>query len=418
MGKIIINGGNRLFGRVYVHGSKNSVLPVMAAALMNEGITVIRNCPDIADVRAMCRILEYLECKTHLKSGCMVIDTTNAQYKEIGSEYTNMLRASSVLMGPMLVRFGKVKLAYPGGCRIGKRPLDIHLNVLKSLGAVWTLSDEFIEIETTGLHAAEMTLRFPSVGATQTAVMTASVQSMETVINNAAKEPEVVSLCRYLEKAGAVITGAGTQQITVKGKGALQSAEFYAGADRIVAGTYMAAVAACKGSVYICGCSPSDCCGFLDVFTGMGMQVSMEGEAMLVQMYERPKNLHYIRTGVYPEFPTDMQSLILSAASVGEGRLILEENIFENRFKTVRWLKKMGADITEKSGSVIVNGTDEIYGSEVYGEDLRGTAALIVAGLAAKNTTTVCNADYILRGYMDLCENLKGLGAEIEWVKS
>ena len=418
MGKIVINGGKRLFGSVCIHGAKNAVLPVMAASLMNEGVTVIRGCPDIADVRAMCGILNHLHCKTDFKKGCLVIDTSMAEYEEIKAEDTKQLRASSVLMGPVLTRFGKVRLAYPGGCSIGSRPLDIHLHALKCLGASWSVSEDFIEMETTGLHPSEITLRFPSVGATENALMAAAAQCGTTVLYNAAKEPEIESLCAYLEKCGAVITGAGTECVRVRGKGVLQSAEFFAKPDRIVAGTYMAAVAACGGSVYLQGVTPSLCRGFLDVFTGMGMDIRMEGEAMLVQMYHRPVNLHKICTGAYPDFPTDMQSMVLSVASVGEGTLILKEQIFENRFKTVPWLKKMGADITLSGASVLVKGVETLKGSEVYGEDLRGTAALIIAGLAAQETTVIHDADYILRGYMDLCENLKGLGAEIEWENS
>ena len=208
-----------------------------------------------------------------------------AEYEEIKAEDTKQLRASSVLMGPVLARFGKVRLAYPGGCSIGSRPLDIHLHALKCLGASWSVSEDFIEMETTGLHPSEITLRFPSVGATENALMAAAAQCGTTVLYNAAKEPEIESLCAYLEKCGAVITGAGTECVRVRGKGVLQSAEFFAKPDRIVAGTYMAAVAACGGSVYLQGVTPSLCRGFLDAFTGMGMDIRMEGEAMLVQMY-------------------------------------------------------------------------------------------------------------------------------------
>ena len=211
MGKIVINGGKRLFGSVCIHGAKNAVLPVMAASLMNEGVTVIRGCPDIADVRAMCGILNHLHCKTDFKKGCLVIDTSMAEYEEIKAEDTKQLRASSVLMGPVLARFGKVRLAYPGGCSIGSRPLDIHLHALKCLGASWSVSEDFIEMETTGLHPSEITLRFPSVGATENALMAAAAQCGTTVLYNAAKEPEIESLCAYLEKCGAVITGAGTE---------------------------------------------------------------------------------------------------------------------------------------------------------------------------------------------------------------
>lgn len=415
MSRIIINGGKRLFGSVAVHGAKNAVLPVMAASLMNQGITVIRNCPDIADVRAMQEILEFLNCKVQLKSGCMVIDTVEAQYKELGAAFTKPFRGSSILMGPMLARFGRVKLAPPGGCNIGRRPLDIHLNALKRFGASWSMTEDFIEVEARTLHAGEITLRFPSVGATENVVMAAAFTQGTTVLHNAAKEPEIVSLCMYLKRAGAVITGAGTDCITVTGRGKLQSAELTADADRIVAGTYMAAVAACGGSVYLENCKISDCQGFLDVYTGMGMQVHCKENALLIEMLDRPENLHYIQTGAYPGFPTDMQSLTLTAACVAQGTLILKEHIFENRFKTVRWLQKMGAEITQEKDGVVVTGKESLRGAKVYGEDLRGTAALVVAGLCAQGTTIVCDADYIRRGYMNLCENFERLGAEIEW---
>lgn len=415
MSRIVINGGHRLYGSVAVHGSKNAVLPVMAASLMNQGITVIRNCPDIADVRSMQKILEFLGCKVQYKSGCMLIDTVEARFEELGADFTKPFRGSSILIGPMLARFGKAKIAPPGGCDIGSRPLDIHLNALKRLGASWSMTEDFIEVCGQRLSGNDITLRFPSVGATENAVMAASLVNGTTILHNAAKEPEIVSLCRYLQKAGAVITGAGTECITITGRGKLHSAEITVDADRIVAGTYMAAVAACGGMVYLENCQMNDCRGFLDVFTGMGMQVCCKEHALLVEMNRRPENIHYLQTGPYPEFPTDMQSLTLTVAAVAEGTLILQEHIFENRFRTIQWLQKMGADIHAEGNSVTVKGKEMLNGCEIYGADLRGTAALVVAGLCAQGKTVVYNADYITRGYMNLCENFKRLGADIEW---
>lgn len=415
MSRIIINGDRRLYGSVTIHGSKNAVLPIMAASLMNQGITVIRNCPDISDVHAMQHILEFLECKVQFKNACMIIDTTDAQSKEINSELTKPLRGSSILMGPMLVRFGSVKIALPGGCDIGSRPLDIHLNSFKRMGASWNMSEDFIEVDGAKLSPNDITLRFPSVGATENTVMAACMLNGTTVIRNAAKEPEIAALCEYLEKAGAKIKGIGTECLTITGRGSLCSAEIVAEPDRIVAGTYMAAVAACGGSVFLENCKMSDCRSFLDVITGMGAKITGKDNALFVEMNHRPENLNYIETGPYPEFSTDMQSIILSMAAKAEGVLKLREHIFESRFKTVRWLKKMGADMRLEDDCVIVKGRESLNGCEVMAEDLRGAAALVVAGLCAQGTTVVNNADYIKRGYMDLCENLKRLGADIEW---
>lgn len=415
MSRIVINGDRRLYGSVAVHGSKNAVLPVMAASLMNQGITVIRNCPDIADVRAMQKILEFLECKVQFKNDCMIIDTVNAQSKELKEELTKPFRGSSILIGPMLVRFGSVKIAQPGGCNIGSRPLDIHLNSLKRLGASWRMTQDYIEVEGVHLTVNDVMLRFPSVGATENTVMAAAMLNGTTTISNAAKEPEIVTLCEYLEKAGAVITGAGTDCITVTGRGRLHSAEIIADADRIVAGTYMAAVTACGGSVFLENCKIGDCQSFLDVITGMGARVTVKDNAIFVEMNQRPENLNYIHTGPYPEFSTDMQSIILSVAAKADGVLKLKEQIFENRFKTAPWLEKMGADIKIEKDLAVVKGREYLNGCEVTGEDLRGTAALVVAGLCAQGTTIIHNADYIKRGYMDLCENFRRLGADIKW---
>lgn len=416
MSSILIRGGSRLNGSVRVQGSKNSTLPVMAASLLNRGITVIRNYPDIADVQVMQEILEYIGCTVYRENDEMVIDTRNAEYRPIPTEIAVKLRASSILMGPMLSRFTKVQIAPPGGCLIGARPLDIHMEAFERLGAYWENSEKEITVTARRLVGNQMTLRFPSVGATENAIMAAVCAEGETVIKNAALEPEIIQLCNYLRAAGADISDDGANEIMISGVRHLHDCEYTVAADRIVAGTYIAAVAACGGKVQLQGCTVNDCTGYLDVYTGMGVDFDCNEDGIMVQMTKRPQNLNYIVTEPYPKFPTDMQSITLSVATISEGTLKIYENIFENRFKIVDSLKKMGAQVSMLGSQCAeVTGVAHINGAEVEAADLRGAAALVIAGLCADGITRVNNADYIRRGYADLVENLRKLGAEIQW---
>lgn len=418
MSRIVIQGGKRLSGSVTVHGSKNATLPVMAASILNKGITVIRNYPDISDVNVMQDILEYIGCRVYRDEDQMVIDSCNAVSKPILANVTGMLRASSILMGPMLARFGYVQIAQPGGCNIGSRPLDLHMNAFKRLGASWEITQDAIKVTAGKLTGNDIYMRFPSVGATENAIMAAVCARGETVIKNAAKEPEIIQLCEYLRNSGADITGEGTDEILISGVQALEDSIYTISADRIVAGTYIAAVAACKGNVLLKNCRIGDCTGFLDVYSGMGVEFVCMDEGILVTMNERPKNLNYIVTGPFPEFPTDMQSLTLSVASIAQGNLSLCEKVFESRFKTAAWLNEMGADVKISEQCVTVTGKPWITGTTVEGADLRGTAALVVAGLCARGQTVVENADFVRRGYVNLCENFEKLGAQIRWEDS
>lgn len=415
MSRIVIYGGKKLSGSVDVQGSKNSTLPVMAACLLNAGITVIRNYPSISDVDVMQEILEYIGCVVNRDEEELVIDTRNAKSRPITAEMTGRFRASSILIGPMLARFGNVEIAHPGGCNIGSRPLDIHMAALKRLGASWEMTGSGIRMQARRLNGNEVVLRFPSVGATENVVMAAVGACGQTVIHNAAKEPEIIALCAYLKETGAQISGEGTDKLVITGGTELNDCVYHVPADRIVAGTYMAAVAACKGSVLLRGCHVSDCRGFLDVYTGMGMTVFCTSEGVCISQCSPCVNLQHIYTGPYPAFPTDMQSLTMSAAATAKGTLVLREQIFESRYKTAAWLNKMGADIRVAGTEAYVHGVPALKGTAVNGEDLRGTAALVVAGLCAEGKTTVNHADYIRRGYADLCKNFRELGAKIEW---
>ena len=414
MGRICINGGKRLYGCVDIEGAKNSILPIMAASILNRTVTVIHNCPDIEDVRQMEDILEYLGCTVKRENGSIYIDTENAVNRIIPGSISGKLRASSILIGPLLARFSYVKIARPGGCDIGKRPIDIHLNALKSLGAQWSLSDGYTEAEGR-LRSSEVFFRLPSVGATENIIMASVFLTGQTVIHNAAREPDIVQLCGYLCMAGANIRGAGTDTIIINGVDKLHEAEYNIAVDRIVAGTYVAAVTMCMGEVLLNNCHFKDLRGFVDVYTGMGAYFKECDTGIYVSMKNRPAAINYIQTAPYPGFPTDMQSITLSVLSVAAGMSIVCEDIYEDRFKTAYELVKMGADIITDGSYAVIGGVDRLKGAYVNAHDLRGGAALVIAGLMADGVTVIDNAGYILRGYADLCGNLKKLGADIRW---
>lgn len=414
MCRIGINGGKRLYGCVDIEGAKNSVLPVMAASILNRTVTVIHNCPDIEDVRRMENILKYLGCTVKRENGSIYIDTENAVNRIIPGSISGTLRASSILIGPLLARFSYVKIARPGGCDIGKRPIDIHLNALKCLGAQWSLSDGYTEVEGR-LRSSEVFFRLPSVGATENIIMASVFLTGQTIIHNAAKEPDIVQLCSYLCMAGADIRGAGTDTIIINGVDKLHEAEYNIAVDRIVAGTYVAAVTMCTGEVLLNNCHFKDLRGFMDIYTGMGACFKECGTGIYVSMYNRPAAINYIRTAPYPGFPTDMQSITLSVLSVAEGTSVIYEDIYEDRFKTVYELVKMGADIITDGERAVIRGISRLKGAYVNAHDLRGSAALVIAGIGADGRTVIDNAGYILRGYADLCGNLKKLGADIRW---
>ena len=414
MCRIGINGGKRLYGCVDIEGAKNSILPVMAASILNRTVTVIHNCPDIEDERRMENILKYLGCTVKRENGSIYIDTENAVNRIIPGSISGTLRASSILIGPLLARFSYVKIARPGGCDIGKRPIDIHLNALKCLGAQWSLSDGYTEVDGR-LRSSEVFFRLPSVGATENIIMASVFLAGQTVIHNAAKEPDIVQLCSYLCMAGADIRGAGTDTIIINGVDKLHEAEYNIAVDRIVAGTYVAAVTMCTGEVLLNNCHFKDLRGFMDVYTGMGACFKECDTGIYVSMYNRPAAINYIRTAPYPGFPTDMQSITLSVLSVAEGASVIYEDIYEDRFKTVYELVKMGADIITDGERAVIRGISRLKGAYVNAHDLRGSAALVIAGIGADGRTVIDNAGYILRGYADLCGNLKKLGADIRW---
>ena len=418
MKNLCVQGGRKLYGSVRVQGSKNICLPVMAASILNEGISVIENCPCIDDVFIMQEILSGLGCVINREQNTLIIDTANAVSKPVTADMAGKLRASSVLMGPLLARFGSVKTAKPGGCQIGKRPIDIHLDVFKRLGASWELDDEYVSVSALKLHEADIYLRFPSVGATQNAIMASVKVPGITIIRNAAKEPEIVGLCDYLTGCGADIKGAGGDTIAVRGVDKLNDTVYTIPADRMVMGTYIASACATRGNIKLTGCNICDAEGFLDVYTGMGLEYKECKDGISIFQKERPKAVDYIKTSVYPGFPTDMQPQMAVVLALAHGTSMVTESIFENRFKYVDELNRMGCHIKVEGNTAYIEGVDKITGAQMSAPDLRAGAALVIAALSADGISEIEDIEYIQRGYEDFEGKLRGLGAMIERVDS
>ena len=416
MSGIVIQGGHRLAGDLHIHGSKNATLPIMAASLLNAGYTIIKNCPYITDVEYMAQMLAGLGCKVYRYKEYLMIDSQAAFCTELRPELAGELRASSLFMGAMLGRFGEAKIPLPGGCRIGSRPVDIHLAALKLFGADYEITDGQIVMKAAKLTGANIHLRMPSVGATENVLLAAAAAEGVTVLDNAACEPEITALCKVLCLMGAEITGAGTSYITITGMKQCQDVVYEAEPDRIVAGTYMCAVLAAGGRIHMRNVRDfSIARGYLDVLSGIGLQCE-QGEQGIVVCCEpgRLHAVHRIKTGAFPEFPTDMQSLVMSVLCKADGISSIEETVFEKRLKLSEELRKMGAEIAVQGNCAQITGKEMLYGAQVQATDLRASAALIVAALSAEGITRIDSDCYLRRGYENMIENLQMLGADIQ----
>lgn len=411
---VVVYPCSRLAGEIELQGSKNSVLPIMAAALLKKGITVLENCPDIADVHAMAGLLKLCGCRVEYTDHVMRIDASGASNGILDSEYSSKMRASIILMGGCLGRFGRFVMPPPGGCAIGKRPVDFHVHAMRSLGA-HVISEEGgidAEVGTEGLTGCNIRLPFPSVGATQNILIAAMRARGATKIYNASLEPEIWDLCNYLRKLGADIKGEKTGSITIMPPDKICSDDvrYTIPADRIVAGTILAAVAGCTGNVYI----PNvECDRIKSVMKYLGAHQASSGSGVVLNTDRRKRLECVISTGPFPEFPTDMQSIFLSLMAVSGSFCIMEENVFDTRFNTAYELNKLGADIRIEGKLAYVYGRRQLHGGMVTAGDLRGGAALVLAGLFAAEPVTVRGFEYVQRGYENLPENLCRLGAEI-----
>ena len=419
MEKIIVKSGEALVGTVKIEGAKNAVLPVMAASLMaSEGKCVIHDVPTLEDVYILNKVIEKLNGKVKFENNRLEIDATNRLNTEAPFEYVRKIRASILVAGPLLARFGHVKVALPGGDAIGSRPIDLHLKGFEAMGATVEFGNGFVEISTKEkLKGATIYLDVPSVGATENIMMAATLAEGTTIIENCAKEPEIVDLANYLNKMGANIIGAGTGTIRIKGVDKLHATEHTVIPDRIEAGTFMVAAAITGGDVLI----ENVVCEHLRPVTAklreMGVEITEGDQSIRVNAKGKKLVTTDIKTLPYPGFPTDMQSQIMVAMMIAEGTGILTETIFENRFMHVEEFRRMNANIKIEGRSAVIKGGQELQGTQVKATDLRAAAALVLAGLVAKGTTEVFELYHLDRGYVDFVGKLKRLGANIKRVK-
>ena len=414
MDSIHIQGGIPLQGKVRVQGSKNAALPILAATLLTGGSSFIKNCPRITDVFAMIRLLKDIGCRVNWQESGLHVDASCVDCREIGTEAVTGMRSSLCLLGALVGRCGSVVMEHPGGCVIGERPIDLHLEALRQMGVQFREEEGRLMAAADRLCGAKIRLPFPSVGATENVILAAVLAEGDTILEGAALEPEIGALCRYLKGCGAGIEGIGTGRLLIQGGRKLSGADFTVPADRIVAGTYLLGCLGTGGSVFLEDAPWEEMKSVLELAEHMGGKICTSGEGVYVQAPRRPRAVECIRTETYPGFPTDLQSVALAAAVRADGDVMIRETIFENRFRVVEELRRMGAQIQVQSpDTVLVRGVDGICGVPVEARELRGGAALVVAGLMARGETTVTGCRYIYRGYENICRDFRELGARV-----
>lgn len=413
MKSYIVEGGRRLEGEVSVSGSKNASLPIIAATILNKGITKLYNVPKIHDTQVMFEILKYLGCKIKKNNGKIIIDATKVEKYEIPEHLMREMRSSVILAGALIGRLKKAKFSYPGGCDIGTRPIDLHLKVFENLGINIEENAGYIRCNCDKIVGTEISLDFPSVGATENAILASVLAEGTTTINNAAMEPEIVDLQNILNKMGANIVGAGSNIITVKGVKRLKDTSYKIMPDRIEAGTLLCSAVVTGGKIKLTDVIPEHLTPVLHKLEEYGCKIETTNNSITLQSSRKIKSVD-IKTMPYPGFPTDMQSVFASVLCTAKGTSIIVENIFENRYKYTNELKRMGAKITIEGRSAIIKGVRKLTGTNVKATDLRGGAALVVAALNAKGKTKIENIEYILRGYENLDKKLNKLGADIK----
>lgn len=415
MNRLIIEGGKPLSGTISIHGSKNAVLPILAASVLcKDGITVIHNCPDLRDVKITIKILRYLGAKVRQNGHSLTIDARGKLRTRIPKRLMMKLRSSIIFMGAITARGQKAKISAPGGCELGARPIDLHISALRSLGCEILEEPNCLYVNGKNLKGTDITLRFPSVGATENILLASCLAPGVTTIKNAACEPEIVDLANFLNKMGASISGAGTSDITITGVDKLHSTEYSIMPDRIAAITYLCCAAVTGGSICLTNTVPSHLETALSYLAQCGCHVEAEGDTIHMKAPERLTALTQIETSPYPGFPTDAQSLFLALLSTADGTSRICERIFESRFKTADELLRMGADITVCDDIATICGKPQLSGTQVCARDLRGGAAMVIAALAAEGTTEISNVCFIDRGYEALEKNLTALGASIK----
>ncbi len=414
MSAFVINGGRRLNGSLRVQGSKNSVLPILAATLLVKGKSVIHNCPTLSDTHSTVKILRTLGCRVVRNGDTVTVDSTDAAGYEIPEALMREMRSSVVFLGAVLGRMGKAEISTPGGCEIGLRPIDLHLYAIKKMGV--TIDDSHGRLCCTvsdKLKGAKITFSFPSVGATENAILTAVTAEGFTTIVNAAREPEITDLCNFLNLCGAKIKGAGESVITIEGVKTLKGTEYTVICDRIAAATFLVAGAVTGGDIELVNTVPAHLNSVLPLLEEAGCDVRVRCKSVRLKAPRKLNRIDKLVTQPFPGFPTDAQAPFTTLATVAKGTTVIVENIFESRLKHIPELVRMGARIRTESRVAVIDGVDRLYGAEVFSPDLRGGAALVLAGLCAMGTTTVRNTEFIDRGYENFENNLCILNADI-----
>lgn len=411
--QFIVSGGARLQGTVKVDGAKNSVLKLMAAALLAEGTTTLTNCPKILDVPLMRKVLEGLGCSVEIDGHTVQIITPATLHSNADFDAVRQFRASVCVLGPLTARCGHAKVALPGGDAIGSRPLDMHQSGLEKMGASTRIEHGAVVAEADQLHGANIKLDFPSVGATENILTAAVLADGETQLHNAAREPEIVDLCMMLKEMGADISGEGTSTITIRGVDKLQPTEHEVIGDRIVAGTWAYAAVMTRGDITVGGIAPKHLHLPLEKLKSAGADIEDYVNGFRVRMDRRPTAVDY-QTLPYPGFPTDLQPIAIGLSAVAEGTSIITENVFESRFRFVDEMLRLGADAQVDGHHVVIRGQERLSSTHVWSSDIRAGAGLVLSALCADETTTVHDVFHIDRGYPNFVENLQALGAAIE----
>ena len=417
MDKFVIDGGEKLHGKIQVQSAKNTVLPLLAAAVLTDEQVTIRDVPRINDVENMLHILTEVGCKIRREKNSAIIDSSNAVTHEIPARLTKELRSSVFMLGSILTRFHCAKISYPGGCDIGLRPIDLHLSGLKRLGVKISEKDGYINCGADKLVGAEILLDFPSVGATENIILAAVKAEGVTVIRNAAKEPEIIDLQRFLNSMGAKIKGAGGGTVVIEGVRCLHGVDYTPLGDRIEAGTYLIAVASCGGEIEVNGVFAENVAALLHKLRENGCKIHTKNDKIILSSDGCLKAVDLVETMPFPGFPTDLQSQYSALCATAKGTTIIVENLFETRYRYAAELKRMGADITVRGRTAFIRGVNRLHGACVTAGDLRGGAALVLAALKAEGRSDVLEIAHIDRGYADFENKLKKLGAKIRRVR-
>ncbi len=417
MRKLLIRGGNRLHGTVQIHGAKNSVLPILAATMLTDGVSEIHNCPKLSDVEASVRILQHLGCDVTAEYPVISVHPGGVYRTEIPDALMREMRSSIIFLGALIARYGEAHLSYPGGCELGPRPIDLHLSALRRMGVHITEEHGHIDCHIQDeLHGSDISLLFPSVGATENILLAAVTARGKTIIRNAAREPEIDDLCTFLNACGAKISGIMAGVLEIEGVKHLHGTRHSIIPDRIEAATYMAAVAATGGEIVLNGIYPPHIAPFTAVLEETGCLLQHNRHTLRCTVPTRLQRIRLVRTSPHPGFPTDAAAPLVAAMCVAQGTSVFVETIFDNRYAYADELTRFGARLKVEGRTAVVEGVDALSGAAANCTDLRGGAALVVAALAAQGESEISQLEHIFRGYADLAETLSAVGADVQYI--